>query len=82
MCDKFGAEYPSRINAAGVIEANLAGSVASSGMTDIGGFKIAFSPEQVLGFKVNGPEIINGRAAMLGFAALLIVEGGRHAALF
>ena len=27
-------------------------------------------------------EMLNGRAAMLGFAALLIVEGGRHAALF
>jgi len=78
VTDKFGNSFPARVNKAGIIEADLANSVIGDGFTNIGGVNIAFSPEQVIGFGVPYPELINGRAAMVGFVLALGGELSGH----
>ena len=75
--DKFGQMYPARVNKAAIIEADLAGSVAGANTMSIAGMNFALTPDQVTGFQER-TEIINGRAAMVGFVAAMGAELTGH----
>ena len=75
--DKFGQVYPARINKAAIIEADLSKSVAGANSMSVGGMNLALSPDQVTGFQER-TEIINGRAAMVGFVAAMDAELTGH----
>lgn len=75
--DKFGQMFPARVNKASIIEADLTGSVASANSMAVAGMNLAFTPDQVTGFQER-TEIINGRAAMMGFVAAMGAELTGH----
>ena len=75
--DKFGQMYPARVNKASIIEADLTGSVAGANTMTIAGMTLALTPDQVTGFQER-TEIINGRAAMIGFVAAMGAEMTGH----
>ena len=75
--DKFGQVFPARINKAAIIEADLSNSVAGANSMSIGGMNLALTPDQVTGFQER-TEIINGRAAMVGFVAAMGAEATGH----
>ena len=75
--DKFGQMYPTRVNKSSIIEADLAGSVAGANTMSIAGMNFALTPDQVTGFQER-TEIINGRAAMVGFVAAMGAELTGH----
>ena len=66
-----------RVNKAGVIEANLAGSVAtgSAEMMSILGMNVAVDFKKITGMRKE-VEVINGRAAMIGITAALFAKIG------
>ena len=75
--DKFGQVYPARVNKAAIIEADLSNSVAGANSMSVGGMNLALTPDQVTGFQER-TEIINGRAAMVGFVAAMGAEVTGH----
>ena len=75
--DKFGQVFPARINKAAIIEADLSNSVAGANSMSVGGMNLALTPDQVTGFQER-TEIINGRAAMVGFVAAMGAEVTGH----
>ena len=75
--DKFGQVFPARINKAAIIEADLSKSVAGANSMSIAGMNLALTPDQVTGFQER-TEIINGRAAMVGFVAAMGAELTGH----
>ena len=75
--DKFGQVYPSRVNKASIIEADLTNSVAGANTMTVAGMNLALTPDQVTGFQER-TEIINGRAAMVGFIAAMGAEATGH----
>ncbi|CEF99767.1 Chlorophyll A-B binding protein [Ostreococcus tauri] len=78
VTDKFGASFESRVNKAGVIEANMAARVgAAGGGADDVDFA-SLKPTDIVGFnaKYKIPEIVNGRAAMVGAVLALFSKIG------
>ena len=75
--DKFGQVYPSRVNKASIIEADLTNSVAGANTMTVAGMNLALTPDQVTGFQER-TELINGRAAMVGFVAAMGAELTGH----
>ena len=75
--DKFGQVYPSRVNKAAIVEADLTNSVAGANTMTIAGMNLALTPDQVTGFQER-TELINGRAAMVGFIAAMGPELTGH----
>lgn len=75
--DSFKQKYETRVNKAGVIEANLAGSVAtgSAEMMSILGMNVAVDFKKITGMRKE-VEVINGRAAMIGITAALFAKIG------
>ena len=75
--DKFGQVYPARVNKAAIVEADLTNSVAGANTMTIAGMNLALTPDQVTGFQER-TELINGRAAMVGFIAAMGPELTGH----
>ena len=71
VSDKFSQKYDARVSKAGVIEANLAGSVKAAEMISIGDMNLALDITKITGMK-KFVEVINGRAAMIGITAALL----------
>ena len=76
VSDKFKQKYDARVNKAGIIEANLAGSVKAAEMISFGDINLAVDITKITGMQKN-VEVINGRAAMMAFSGLVT-----HAQLF
>lgn len=88
VTDKFGKMYASRVNKAGVIEADMSAPIgsaaapagadgkASDDVLDFASMNMA----ELFGFnaKYKIPEIVNGRAAMLGAVFALFGKFGGH----
>lgn len=78
VTDKFGASYEARVNKAGVIEANMSARIGAVG----GGAEdvdfSALQPTDLVGFsaKYKIPEVVNGRAAMVGAVLALFSKIG------
>jgi hypothetical protein len=75
VSDKFSQKYDARVSKAGIIEANLAGSVKAAEMISIGDMNLALDITKITGMK-KFVEVINGRAAMIGITAALFAKIG------
>merc|ERR1711990_310262 len=76
VSDKFKQKYDARVNAAGVIEANVAGSVQTPAeMMSFGDINLALDITKITGMQKN-VEVMNGRAAMVGITAALFAKIG------
>jgi len=75
VSDKFSQKYDARVSKAGIIEANLAGSVKAAEMISIGDLNLALDITKMTGMK-KFVEVINGRAAMIGITAALFAKIG------
>ena len=75
VSDKFSQKYDARVSKAGIIEANLAGSVKAAEMISIGDVNLALDITKITGMK-KFVEVINGRAAMIGITAALFAKIG------
>ena len=75
VSDKFKQKYDARVNKAGIIEANLAGSVKAAEMISFGDINLALDITKITGMQKN-VEVINGRAAMIGITAALFAKIG------
>ncbi|CAL6316290.1 unnamed protein product [Bathycoccus prasinos] len=75
VSDKFSQKYDARVSKAGIIEANLAGSVKAAEMISIGDLNLALDITKITGMK-KFVEVINGRAAMIGITAALFAKIG------
>jgi len=79
VTDKFGARFETRVNKAGVIEADMSKKAGSASGGDDVDFA-SLTPMDFMGFdaKYKIPEVVNGRAAMVGavFALFSKIAGG------
>ena len=76
VSDNFKQKYDARVNAAGVIEANVAGSVQTPAeMMSFGDINLALDITKITGMQKN-VEVMNGRAAMVGITAALFAKIG------
>jgi len=77
VTDKFGARYEARVNKAGVIEADMSKSIGGASAGDDVDFA-SLQPTDLVGFnaKYKIPEVVNGRAAMVGAVLALFGKIG------
>uniref|UniRef100_A0A6U0DV69 Uncharacterized protein n=3 Tax=Ostreococcus mediterraneus TaxID=1486918 RepID=A0A6U0DV69_9CHLO len=86
VTDKFGKMFASRVNKAGVIEADMSAAIGSAAAAaggadgdDVLDFA-SMNISELFGFnaKYKIPEVVNGRAAMLGAVFALFGKFGGH----
>ena len=76
VTDKFGASFETRVNKAGVIEADMSKKTGASGGDDVDFASLQITDFVGFNAKYKIPEVVNGRAAMVGAVLALLSKIG------
>jgi hypothetical protein len=76
VTDKFGASFATRVNKAGVIEADMSKKTGASGGDDVDFASLQITDFVGFNAKYKIPEVVNGRAAMVGAVLALLSKIG------
>ena len=76
VTDKFGASFETRVNKAGVIEADMSKKTGASAGDDVDFASLQITDFVGFNAKYKIPEVVNGRAAMVGAVLALLSKIG------